>query len=98
MTLATVLFSRAEMMRNRSSDACESDVDLDLDFASAMGPPSTSQTLYHANYAKSIFLGILMESTDAARSDIYVRGRLRATPEPQRLSWWWCFVPSPNPF
>ncbi|MBU6461354.1 MAG: hypothetical protein KGL35_02775 [Bradyrhizobium sp.] len=31
MTLATVLFSRAEMIRNRISDAGESDVDLDLD-------------------------------------------------------------------
>jgi hypothetical protein len=33
MTFATVLFSRAEMIRSRTSDADNRGVDLDLDFA-----------------------------------------------------------------
>jgi hypothetical protein len=52
MTLATVLFSRAEMIRNRSSDACDSDVDLDLDFASAMGGPP------HQNFIDTLPQGL----------------------------------------
>ena len=40
MTFATVLFSRAEMIRSRTSDADDREVDLDLDFAFDINNPS----------------------------------------------------------
>jgi hypothetical protein len=44
MTFATVLFSCAEMIRNRASDADDREVELDLDFAFDISKPTTTSS------------------------------------------------------